>query len=212
MFGHHDDKKDDQKDTEAVAPDNGQAAVDDTFVPESPVEPPLSQASWQHPGTPMGDQPASSSFDQPSPVVDTDEAPADHVAEPEPIADVISPAGGFPRSTDTQASSHFPTPSLHDNGSDDQSDIVDTSSSSHELIDIKQRALGELSPLLDQLDQAPEEKFRTLMMMIQASDDQKLVKAAYEAAHSIDDEKARAQALLDIVNEINYFTSSHQEV
>jgi hypothetical protein len=42
--------------------------------------------------------------------------------------------------------------------------------------------------------------------MIQASDDQKLVKDAYEAAKQIPDEKARAQALLDVVNEINYFT------
>jgi hypothetical protein len=33
-----------------------------------------------------------------------------------------------------------------------------------------------------------------------------MVKAAYKAAHSIEDEKARAQALLDIINEVNYFT------
>jgi hypothetical protein len=44
------------------------------------------------------------------------------------------------------------------------------------------------------------------MMMIQASDDQSLIRTAFEAAQKISDEKARAQALLDIVNEINYFT------
>ena len=44
------------------------------------------------------------------------------------------------------------------------------------------------------------------LMMIQASDDQSLVQSAYAAAHDIKDEKVRAQALLDIVNEINYFT------
>lgn len=60
--------------------------------------------------------------------------------------------------------------------------------------------------MVDKLDQTPEEKFRTTMMMIQASDDQTLVKRAYEAAKSISDDKERAQALLDIVNEINYFT------
>ena len=76
----------------------------------------------------------------------------------------------------------------------------------HELIDVKQQALGELSPLVDQLDQSPEERFHTLMMMIQASDDQSLIKAAFAAAHDIKDEKDRAQALLDVVNEINYFT------
>ena len=44
---------------------------------------------------------------------------------------------------------------------------------------------------------------------IQASDNQGLVQAAYQAAQAIPDEKVRAQALLDIVNEINYFT--HQQ-
>ena len=81
---------------------------------------------------------------------------------------------------------------------------------SDDLIAIKQRALSELSPLVGHLEQSPEEKFRTTMMMIQASDDHSLVKAAYEAAHQISDEKARAQALLDIVNEINYFTQPHE--
>lgn len=80
---------------------------------------------------------------------------------------------------------------------------------SDDLLDIKQNALQELTPLVGHLDQTPEEKFRTTMMMIQASDDHTLVKVAYDAAKQMTDEKARAQALLDIVNEINYFTQ-HQ--
>lgn len=78
-----------------------------------------------------------------------------------------------------------------------------------ELLDIKQEALQQLSPLVGHLDQSPEEKFRTTMMMIQASDDQSLLREAYEAAKKIEDEKTRAQALLDVVNEINYFTQQH---
>lgn len=74
------------------------------------------------------------------------------------------------------------------------------------LLDIKQQALQHLSPLVEHLDQAPEEKFKTTMMMIQASDDKSLVPAAFEAAKQIEDDKERAQALLDIINEINYFT------
>lgn len=89
---------------------------------------------------------------------------------------------------------------------DDRHQDILTSGADEDLLKIKQDALHELSPLVDQLDQTPEEKFRTTMMMIQASDDQTLVKTAYEAAKNIDDEKVRAQALLDIVNEINYFT------
>lgn len=89
---------------------------------------------------------------------------------------------------------------------DAQTPPADSSTDVNALIDIKQKALGELKPLVEHLDQNNEEKFNTLMMMIQASDDEKLVKEAYEAAQKITDEKARAQALLDIVNEINYFT------
>jgi hypothetical protein len=71
---------------------------------------------------------------------------------------------------------------------------------------IKNKALTELSPLVSKLDQSPEERYKTLMMMIQASDDQSLIQEAYQAAQNIADEKARAEALLNIVNEINYFT------
>lgn len=76
-----------------------------------------------------------------------------------------------------------------------------------DLLDIKQKALQELSPLVKHLDQTPSDKFKTTMMMIQASDDQALIPAAYEAANKITNEKEKAQALLDIVNEINYFTN-----
>ncbi len=79
-----------------------------------------------------------------------------------------------------------------------------------DLLDIKQEALEALSPLVGQLDQTPEEQFRTTMMMIQASDNHALVRVAYEAAKHISNEKERAQALLDIVNEINYFTQHAQ--
>jgi hypothetical protein len=79
---------------------------------------------------------------------------------------------------------------------------------SHEddLLKLKQQALQSLAPLVDHLEQDPEEKFKTTMMMIQASDNADLIPEAYEAANQIPDEKVRAQALLDVVNEINYFT------
>lgn len=74
------------------------------------------------------------------------------------------------------------------------------------LSELKQQALQQLSPLVSHLDQTPEEKFRTTMMMIQASDNQDLLQTAYDAANQITDEKAKAQALLDVINEINYFS------
>lgn len=80
----------------------------------------------------------------------------------------------------------------------------------NDLMSIKQGALEKLTPLVSHLDQTPEEKFRTTMMMIQASDNQSLIKDAYEAAQKISDDKARAQALLDVINEINYFTQHNK--
>lgn len=75
-----------------------------------------------------------------------------------------------------------------------------------DLLGLKQQALSQLSPLVSHLEQSPEEKFRTTMMLIQSTDDQSLLQTAYEAAQAISDDKIRAQALLDVVNEINYFT------
>ena len=86
-------------------------------------------------------------------------------------------------------------------------DATAPSTEDHDLLAIKQDALNALSPLVGNLEQSPEEKFRTTMMLIQASDDRSLVRVAYEAAQAIEDEKSRAQALLDVINEINYFTS-----
>jgi len=78
--------------------------------------------------------------------------------------------------------------------------------SSDNLLELKQQALTQLEPLVDKLDQTPEEKFRTTMMLIQSTDNPTLIQDAYDAAQAIGDEKVRAQALLDVINEINYFT------
>ena len=80
-----------------------------------------------------------------------------------------------------------------------------------QLTGLKQQALHDLTPLVNHLDQTPEEKFKTTMMLIQASDNASLVKDAYAAAQQIKDDKARAQALIDVVNEINYFTQKQNQ-
>lgn len=79
-----------------------------------------------------------------------------------------------------------------------------------DLATLKQQALQNLAPLIDKLDQPPADRFKTLMMMIQASDNPQYLDEAYAAANKISDEKAKAQALLDIVNEINYFAQSQK--
>lgn len=83
---------------------------------------------------------------------------------------------------------------------------ADSTLPSSDLIELKQEALDELTPLVDHLEQSPQEKFRTTMMMIQSTDNKALIKDAFAAAKEITDDKTRAQALLDVINEINYFT------
>lgn len=133
----------------------------------------------------------------------TDTAPADNNAPaPAPAADANAwQHPGVPVDSDATAAQPAPTTIEPQSATD-----TPVSADTNELIDIKQQALNQLSPLVGHLDQTPEEKFRTTMMMIQASDDQSLVRSAYESAQKISDEKERAQALLDIINEINYFT------
>lgn len=87
----------------------------------------------------------------------------------------------------------------------------DSSTIDPDLAQIKQQALQSLSPLVGQLDQTPDEKFKTIMMLIQASDNPKMLKDAYAAAGQITDEKVRAQALLDIINEVNYFSQQQKQ-
>ncbi|MBW3568789.1 hypothetical protein KY385_01540 [Candidatus Parcubacteria bacterium] len=94
---------------------------------------------------------------------------------------------------------------------DDDAAKADQPISSDELSQIKEQALSQLTPIIGDLDQPPEEKYRTLMMLIQASDDKSLIKQAFEAANGIEDKKAKAEALLNIVNEINYFSSKTSE-
>lgn len=120
--------------------------------------------------------------------------------QPQQISDIVPGSG---HDDDSVPPMPVPPRNLTDDNNGD-------SKLPHELIDIKQKALGQLSPLMGQLELGPEDKFRTLMMMIQANDDQDLLKQAYQAADAIEDEKVRAQALLDIVNEITYFTQHPQ--
>ena len=83
---------------------------------------------------------------------------------------------------------------------------ANSSAASDDTLDpIKKEALQKLEPLVGELDLNPEEKYRALMMIIQATDNKDLVAEAYQAAAKIEDTKAQAQALLSIINEIDYF-------
>ncbi len=124
-------------------------------------------------------------------------------AQPTTAPQVVLPSTND--STMTHGSSVSPGPQL--NTPDPH---TDSSQPENHLENIKRQALEELSPLVSKLQQAPEEKYKTLMMVIQASDNQSLIHEAYQAAQQIEDEKVKAEALLNIVNEINYFAQKEQ--
>lgn len=79
-----------------------------------------------------------------------------------------------------------------------------------DLDSIKKDALTELRPLVGKLDLEPEEKFDTYLLLIRSTDDKALIAPAHAAAQSIADETRRAQALLDIIKEIDYLSSPQQ--
>lgn len=78
------------------------------------------------------------------------------------------------------------------------------------LAGVKEAALTELRPLIDKLDVSPEEKFSTYLLLIRSTDDKDLVAPAHEAAKGIADEAKKAQALLDIIKEIDFLSNPQQ--
>ncbi len=77
------------------------------------------------------------------------------------------------------------------------------------LDSIKKDALNELRPLVDKLNVSAEEKFDTYLLLLRSTDDQSLIAPAHEAAKGIADETRRAQALLDVIKEIDYLSNPH---
>lgn len=75
------------------------------------------------------------------------------------------------------------------------------------LGDIRLQVISELRPLVNRLDfLAPADKFDTFLLLIRTIDDSSLIPMAHQAAMAIPDEVKRAQALLDILKEIDFFT------
>ncbi|MES2630765.1 MAG: hypothetical protein V4611_02315 [Patescibacteria group bacterium] len=85
-----------------------------------------------------------------------------------------------------------------------------TSSSSSDLEGIKNDAIQELRPLIDHVDLPAEEKFDTYLLLIRSTDDSSLIGPAHTAAQAITDDKRKAEALLDIIKEIDYLSKKDQ--
>ena len=128
-----------------------------------------------------------------SPVINPATISPDPVAtdqSDEPATDITKPAAPEPVT---------PTPTV--------SAPAPTAAADPALDTIKQTALNELRPLVDKLDVSPEEKFDTYLLLLRSTDDKTLIAPAHDAAVAIVDEARRAQALLDIIKEIDYFSN-----
>ena len=77
-----------------------------------------------------------------------------------------------------------------------------------DLTPIKTEAINELRPLVDKLDLPAEEKFDTYLLLLRSTDDKSLIAPAHAAAQAIADEARKAQALLDIIKEIDYLSNA----
>jgi len=74
------------------------------------------------------------------------------------------------------------------------------------LDSIKKDALNELRPLVDKVDIPAEEKFDIYLMLIRSTDDSSLIAPAHAAAQGIEDDKKRAESLLEVIKEIDYLS------
>lgn len=117
------------------------------------------------------------------------------VETPTPVSDDVTPVSDTP-STPNESAYTPPAPV--------------TPQVSGDLESIKKDAIVALRPLVDKLELAPEEKFDTYLLLLRSTDDKELIGPANEAAKAITDESRRAQALLDIIKEIDYLSTPQQ--
>lgn len=172
--------------TPSAAPDDAAIAADPQVVSAGVV----------------ADDPTTSPIAEPP----AQEAPAvtDASLPPEPsdpVTGVNFDESDMPVGLSSDADAHLETEDAPTEGSGDSS----------ELDGVKKDALEQLRPLIEKLDLEPSDKFDKYLMMLRASDDPALIRPAFDAAQGIAGEKEKAQALLDIINEINYITANQQQ-
>jgi hypothetical protein len=126
-------------------------------------------------------------------------------SSPAPAVSADSGAPVAAASDDVGVAVEYSTPPANIDHSGDA--VVSSGSDVDTIEQIKISALQQLRPLMQHIELSPEEKFEKYLMMLRASDDASLIEPTYQAAQQIGSEKLRAQALLDVINEINYLTS-----
>lgn len=104
----------------------------------------------------------------------------------------------------------FTMPEIPAPAEDTAAPSFEPSQSSDNLESIKASALEELRPLVDKLNVTPQEKFDVILLLLRSTDDSSLIEQAHAAAKNIVDETSRAQALLDVIKEIDFLSKPKQ--
>lgn len=68
---------------------------------------------------------------------------------------------------------------------------------------VKSMALSDLRPIIENVDIEPEKKFKIYKEIIDLTEDKACIEPAYNAAKGIEDQKAKAEALLFVVDTID---------
>lgn len=144
-------------------------------------------------------------------IVNTDQDRVNPAADSPTYSTTTGPFDGSYPHKPPQSNDQSPAVASPDPTPASKADIAQPGDRDSQLQSIKRDALQHLLPIVGKLDQPPEERFQTLLMVIQASDNQQLINEAYETATKIQDDAKRAQALLAIINEVDYFTQSSQQ-
>lgn len=157
------------------------------------------------------------------------DAPAAPVVPPMPAMPPSEPAGG-PASAASPAPVTMPDPidmqmpSSNPATADDSAQVMPAASvdftmpamppmpGDTNLDNIRNQALTELRPLVDKLNLDPEEKFDIYLLLLRSTDDTALIAPAHEAAKNIADEAKRAEALLDVIKEIDFLSTPNTPI
>lgn len=97
-----------------------------------------------------------------------------------------------------------------DNSNTDLQDATDPQATMHnDLSNIKRRAIEALTPLLSNIQNtSPERKFDICLSAIRFTGNKGLAEPALEAALKIEEADAKAEALVELINEIDYLGQS----
>lgn len=133
----------------------------------------------------------------------TGTAPANDGVAQQPVP--VSEPAPQPASPAPQA-----TPAVSAVSSRSSGGNIQVGSGDGSLDTIKSQALTALRPLVGKLNVSPEEKFDTYLLLLRSTDDKALIAPAHAAALEINDETRKAQALLDIIKEIDYLSNPRQ--